>query len=71
MRSDRFDTEGALPRREWDREAQCACPYCSRVVRVRGDFCAVCRSIQQLQREALRARNEHGRRRFSARGQAV
>lgn len=71
MRTDRSDTERTLPRRDYG-AIRCITPACPSTVRIRGEFCRTCLHIQQLQREALRARNENeGRRRFSARGQAV
>lgn len=58
MRSDvSNDVEWTLPRRDLG-QAKCPTPDCPRTVRIRGEHCAVCRRLQEAERDAIRARRE-------------
>jgi len=57
MRSDRFDTDRALPRRDFG-TPKCPNPFCDGQVRVPGEFCKACLDQQQRHREAMRAHQQ-------------
>lgn len=54
MRQPEDRAELGYPGYRWPTPKKCANPECKTLVPVRGEFCAACRSTQQLERLRLR-----------------